>query len=260
MGNGVSEVEEKGIVLVDAHEIERDRGKKIVRVLALLAVAIGFDREHKIVPVKLGGIIIVGMGLPQIAEPFVESFFVWCARCVSQAKTPFPDHPIGVARLFQNLRHRHILRLEGNSRIAPDAHVAGVQARHQTSAGGSADSAASIALSEAHSFGRQAVNVRSFDFRLPVTAEIPITKIIRQDKDNIGFVFRLNSRLERVERRIGGERGEHARQQIASEDQQPNARRSFWVLVQHTHKAECSESGCCIQAGTRFYAPESCFC
>ena len=62
--------------------------------------------------------------------------------------------------------------------------MAGVAARHQCSAGWSANGAAGIEVSEAHALSGQFINICSFDFRLPVAAQVAVAQIVRDDEND----------------------------------------------------------------------------
>jgi hypothetical protein len=68
--------------------------------------------------------------------------------------------------------------------------VSSVLARHQRAARRGADRAAGVILSEPQAFGGQAVDVRRFEFPLPVTAQIAVAEIVRLNEDDVGFCLR----------------------------------------------------------------------
>src|SRR6266446_8562311 len=112
--------------------------------------------------------------MAQVTEPFIEALLIGSAGSACQTEAPFADDSIGISSPLQEVSHGPVLRLERNVTIAADASVASVQPGHEGGAGRGADRAARIALSEAHAFGGQAVNVGSFDPRLAVAAEVAI--------------------------------------------------------------------------------------
>ena len=59
-------------------------------------------------------------------------------------------------------------------------------AREQSRTSGRTDGRRGIGVGETHSLGSQSVNVRCFVEGAPVTTEIPPTKIIGEDKQNVG--------------------------------------------------------------------------
>src|SRR5439155_5046319 len=76
------------------------------------------------------------------------------------------------------------------ARVSANARMSGVPAGHQAATRGRADGASGIALSEAHSFLRQPIYVRSPNLLLAVAAEVAITKVVRQNENDVGFVRR----------------------------------------------------------------------
>ena len=62
----------------------------------------------------------------------------------------------------------------------------GVQARHEAASRWSTNRASRIEIREAHSLGRELVDVRRFDSLLAVATEIAVTQIVGEDEDDIG--------------------------------------------------------------------------
>src|SRR6266480_314861 len=126
------------------------------------------------------------MYVVQVANEFVKSLFARHSARTFIPQPPFADHLGMVSGLFQNLRHRQFLRSQclifG---IPPNAVVSAMHARHQRRPRRRADSAAGITTHEANPFGRQLVQVRGFDFRLAVTTQIAIAKVVGQNENNI---------------------------------------------------------------------------
>ena len=198
MRDGVSQIEEERVVLVYPHEIQRHHREHVMGVLALLAIKIALESKEEVVSVfwiwpaiESCGVIIVGVAVPQVPEPFVEPLSIGGAGSILHTQPPFADHAVGVAGPSQNFGYRSIARRQRQIRVAPDANVTGVQAGHERGAGGGADSAAGVALGEAQPFGGKPIDVRSLDFHLPVAAEIAVAEIIGEDKNDIRLVLSL---------------------------------------------------------------------
>jgi hypothetical protein len=49
-----------------------------------------------------------------------------------------------------------------------------------------------VICGEPHATRGEAVNVRGFEFLLPVTTQIPIAKVIGKDEDDVGFANRFS--------------------------------------------------------------------
>ncbi len=69
--------------------------------------------------------------------------------------------------------------------VAPYGGVAGMKPCHQDAARRCADCGAGIMLGELDSLGCEPVNVRCPEFLLPVTGEVTVTGIIKQDVDDV---------------------------------------------------------------------------
>ena len=128
----------------------------------------------------------------------MPSMLVWRAYGAGQTEPPLPQHAGAVSRFFQYFRHGHVFRQQGHGGVPPDAPLAGVESGHQGGAGRGAERTACVALGEAHSFGGQPIDVRRWDFLLPVAAEVAITEIIRQDKNDVRLSWLRGSREYRV--------------------------------------------------------------
>ncbi len=74
--------------------------------------------------------------------------------------------------------------------------VAQMFAGHQRAAAGRTDRATAVKVREPHALGGHAVDIRRLDLLLPVAAKFAITKVVRQDENDVGF--------ERRFRRAGG--------------------------------------------------------
>ena len=63
--------------------------------------------------------------------------------------------------------------------------MAGVIPGHERRAGGGTDGTAGVGLGEADAFGGEAVEVRSFDPFLAVTAEIAVAEVVGHDENDV---------------------------------------------------------------------------
>src|SRR5208283_5628219 len=123
--------------------------------------------------------------LVQVADEFFETLFLRHTGSVLVAQAPFADEASVVAGLFEHLGHGQILGPQCDGTVAPYPGMPGVQAGHQRATGGCAHRAAGIEAGKTDAFSRELVEVRSLDPGLPVTTQIAITKIIRQDENNV---------------------------------------------------------------------------
>src|SRR5206468_13023923 len=117
-----------------------------------------------------------------------EAVRIGDARRAGAAQTPFAENPGAVSGLLEQACHGDVRRLEVHVLlVAAYAGVAGVFARHQRATRWSADSVAGVDLSEAHPFGRQAVDVRRLNHLLPEAAEVAIAQVVGQAENDVGF-------------------------------------------------------------------------
>ena len=161
-----------------------------MRIVALAAVGVAPELELAFVPPEKLRIIIVRAHLVEVTEPFVESVAIRDAGRSFVAQSPFADGRRFVGGGLQEFRHGQVLRRQRHARVSANARMSGVPTGHQAATRGRADGASGIALSEAHSFLRQPIYVRSPNLLLAVTAEVAITKVVRQNENDVGFVRR----------------------------------------------------------------------
>ena len=139
----------------------------------------------------------------KIVEPLLPGHSGRSLANVTQA--PLADERRLVTRFLQRLRHRDIVRFQSLGRwigitgIAPHSRVSVMQARHEHTARRRAHRRSRVKMREAHALRRHAIQVRRGDDFLPVTAQIRIPQIIRQDPDQVRF--RLGASLAKNHRR-----------------------------------------------------------
>jgi hypothetical protein len=74
--------------------------------------------------------------------------------------------------------------------------VAGVQAGHQHAARGRADRSAGVGIGELEALRCESIEIRRENLPLAVGADVAVTQIVSQDKDDVGL-----ARLDGVTRR-----------------------------------------------------------
>ena len=185
MGNGVGEVKEEGMLLIDANEIQRRAREQIVGILTLPAIGVAPQLPLALVAPKIFRVIIMRLDLIEIAEPFIKPVSVRNAGRSFVAQSPFADDRRVVNGRFEHLGHRHIARLQRHARVAANPRMAGVHPRHEAAARRRANRAAGVALSEAHPFRSQSINVRSLDFLLTVTTRITVTQVVGENENDV---------------------------------------------------------------------------
>jgi len=178
--------------LIDADKIQRGGREQIVAVKAFFAVVIfgqdvlSFVWVFRIKAFEMVGVIIVCVCLIEVADELIKPFLIRQAAGTSIAQPPFANEASVIACLLEDFRNCLVLWTEGRlGGVAANGSVAGVETSHQAGARGGADGAAGVALGEANAFGGEAIDVRGFDFRLAVAAQIAIAQIIGEDEDNV---------------------------------------------------------------------------
>lgn len=150
--------------------------------------------ENPRIVVEVLGEIIVGVILVEVSEPGRESLKSRDSDASRVPQRPFSDSRTAVPGWRQNFRDRQIPVLK-ISRIMRDIVAGGrmavVKSGHQRGAGGGADAAAGISLSEPQSFTSQLIKSGSLDQALTVAAEISIPEVVRENENNVrtGGVF-----------------------------------------------------------------------
>jgi hypothetical protein len=180
-------VEEKRLVLVSVHESDRFIGETIIRVNGVRLLGFVAPEEFRIV--------VVGVGLVEIAEEVVEALFARDARhgFAFVAESPFADERGGVALFFQDSGHGGVLGAEGLgervflSGISTDAGVALMLAGHEHAARRGAYRCSGVEMGEPHAFSGHAVDVGGLDDFLAVATGFPIAEIIGEDEDDVRF-------------------------------------------------------------------------
>ena len=74
--------------------------------------------------------------------------------------------------------------------------IVGITARDDTASGRTATTCGKISIIKTHAIRSQRINMWSFDNRMPVTSEIIMGYIIRNEKDNVGL-FTNHYRMEK---------------------------------------------------------------
>lgn len=137
-----------------------------------------------IAPQKLR-IIIMSMRLIQIPEERIKPLPCRYPCRAGLSKTPFADNSRSIAGLLKPPCRRNIFRLQRTAVIAANPGMARMQTRQQTASRRRTNSTARIMLSKAKPLRRHPVQLRRPNPLLPITAQIPIPKVIRQNKQNI---------------------------------------------------------------------------
>ena len=65
--------------------------------------------------------------------------------------------------------------------------MAGMFSRQHRTAGGRADRVAGVELGEADAVSGELIKVRGFDFLLFVAPQLPVTGIVSEEMDDVGF-------------------------------------------------------------------------
>ena len=125
------------------------------------------------------------------------------ARLVAerQAHMPFADRSGGVALRLQHRRQRQATRSDQGRSAGTLEHRAAIRhakrhlASHQTVARGRADRGGTVRIGEAHPVAREPVEMRRGDLRLGVVAaHIPVTEVVSEDEQDVGFLSRACGR------------------------------------------------------------------
>ena len=183
----------------------------VVRVLAALGAGqpvrlpsrvAGQGMLAVVVP-EVGRIVGMGVDLVVVAEELVETLAVSDARAAGVAQPPLAETAGGVARPFEYLGHGGIgVAQRDTPGVAPHRCVPHMLPGHQHRTAGGTDVAARVDLHKPHPLGRQAVDTRCADLRLPVTAQVTVAQVIGHDEDDV------RPRLARRSGRDGGGHGQ----------------------------------------------------
>ena len=126
------------------------------------------------------------------------------------AQVPFPVHARGIPRPFQHLRQGCCLRsqadmgrLGGQSALEFPSQPVLVAARQQRGARRRTHGTVRMEIGEPHAFLGQLVQMRGHVFRMAITPQVAVTKIIGHNHNDIRGLFISGSRLP-------GERGQGA--------------------------------------------------
>ena len=192
--NGQGQVEEKGPVPGRGDEFEGPRGEEVVRVPArCVHVVIFLDVEHCVLFPEVRPVVVVGVEVFAVAVEVIEPLSQGHAVVGGLGQAPLADNAGGVAGPIQLLRHGDVPRPEihgdpglGPAGIAPHGCPAVVLAGEQAAAGGHADGGPGIMLGKDHSLRGHPVERGGPDLVLPVEADVPVAKVIREDEDDVG--------------------------------------------------------------------------
>src|SRR5262249_16034654 len=98
-----------------------------------------------------------------------------------------------IARLFENLRDREILRLKRRGFVTANSRMARVHPRHQRASRRRASGRPGITLRETHPFPGMSDEVRGFNLLLAVAAQFAVTQIVRQNKNDVWLLWQKGS-------------------------------------------------------------------
>ena len=161
------------------------------------------QRHAGVVPPERSRVVIVCVGLVEVAEEIIKALVVRRGRAVLVAEAPFTDERGVIAGLFEQAGDGAVLGFQPDLGIAADGGVAGVLAGHEHAARRRADGGAGVELREAQALRRQPVDVRCGDLLLPVAPEVAVAEIVGEDEDDVGPRIR------------GGQRAHHEQGQQA---------------------------------------------
>ena len=161
-----------------------------------LAVSIGRvpgQRLLFVVAPEVGRIICVCHSLAKVAKMMVETEVKRAAVVIGHPETPLAHDRRGVASTLQELRYgdgawlHRVLAFSSRFALHVVAHcrVAQMSTCHQCTTTRRTDCAASVEVREPHPFRGHAVEIGRPDLRLPVTAEIAVSKVISQDENDV---------------------------------------------------------------------------
>ncbi len=263
VGDREGQVEEERLILVPLDELQGLRREQIVRVLdALRRDAAGrVDRLDLVgqqylllVAPEVVGIVVVGVGLIQVAEPVIEALLVRNARRLRLAEAPLADDAGRVAGPLEQLGHGDIRRPQRNPVVAANPGMSRVQPGHQAAPRRRTDRAAGVVIREDHPLGRHAVQIRRLNRLLPIAAQVPIPQIVGQNEDDIGLLCR-RPRFLRLPRTPASrhERRDRPRCRQTRRLQESSSRLHHAVSNElHTRSKEC---GCANATAQPFIPP-----
>jgi hypothetical protein len=158
----------------------------------LLAAFVAIEHLLLGVAPKMVGIIIVGLTLAQIAIEIIEALSVGFSSATRASEAPLADTACFVTSLLQEVAECESpggngpLAFRGEFAIISNIGVTGMFAGEENASGGRADWTAGVELREAHALGCKPIDVRRFDLRLTVAAEVGVAQVIGKQEDDIG--------------------------------------------------------------------------
>ena len=227
------QIQKERPVLMISQELNRLGGETLLRMNRPGRARVVAD-EHfllAVLPQKLG-VVVMGMSLASVAVEEIEALFVRVARRAEISQPPLTDCAGRVAAGFEQFGNRH--QLVGNrtlpSELLPpefrakflgvfifaivaNVRMSGMAARHQHAAGRRTNGRSAIKLREPHAVACEGVEVRRFNFRLPVAAEFGIAQVVGHDQDDVrrtGGFGRLSCRQVGDDEQRGGQGGKQS--------------------------------------------------
>ena len=141
---------------------------------------------------QCGRIVTMRVRLAVVAEKSIEALLRRVALGPHIAEPPLAKRAGHVAFLLQQLTNRHLAGRDGklpfglHRLVAAHNGMAGVLTRHQHTPRWRAHRRSRIKIREPHPAFSQAINVRSLDEFLPITAQVTITQIIGHNVNDVG--------------------------------------------------------------------------
>ncbi len=144
-------------------------GEHVMTVSNTLPILVFIERVLLFIYPQIRSVVVVGFALVEVSQGIIEALPIGTAHRTGATQAPLTQQSGAVAFSLQEFGHGH--GRVGNGQIpfgfvivvAPDVGVAGVQARHQRSAGRGANSTSRVELRELHAFFGQPVDVGRVD-------------------------------------------------------------------------------------------------
>ena len=187
-------VAEKRTVLVLLDELQRLIGDVGVRIiLPCLPTRLGQGLVDTIAD-EIIGVKIVRMFLVVVAEEQIKALLFRRARRAGIAETPFSETTSRVTGFLQQAGDGHLTFGEGEQpvfalvRAAQD--VPRVLAGHQHAARWRTDGAPAVGTGKLHALRSHPINIGSDTILAAISREIPDSRVIDEDKNNVGLYRR----------------------------------------------------------------------
>ena len=165
------------------NELQSAFGEQVMRVI-LRCLPMLPQQECRVVLQQMLRIIVVCVSLAEESEPFIETLPRRVAGRSQLPQRPFANQPRAIAGALQDLGDGEVLAAAADpilvvarARMARDSPSSVCSAMARNGCPG-------VALREPHSFRGQGRGSASRS-ACPVTAQVPVAKIIRQDKQNV---------------------------------------------------------------------------